>query len=152
TVGLKSTSPPIDLTDTAKVFVKPSWIDVAKDPNTTVKWVAGPFTPNPNDFDSGKPDCITEVFKRANVLFISEGFKSEDDFRKKVVDLTVKELRTEDTHEPFKVLSKSINYWAVFLPSTDDGISILGENQIFSTTTAQTASALPLPVPPTQPQ
>jgi hypothetical protein len=152
TVTLKSSSPPIDLSATAKVFVKPSWIDLAKDAKTIVEWVAGPFKFNPNDFDSEKPDCIKSVFGRANVLFVSDGFTSESDFRQKVVKLTVNELRTEPDHEPFKVLSKSINYWAVFVPSTDEGISILGDNEISSTRRSLVADTAPLPAPPAQPQ
>jgi hypothetical protein len=148
-VTLQLANPPTNLTATAKVFTRPSWIDVAKDPSTEVRWVAGPQVPNINDFSSSKADSIASVTKsRANILFISEGFAKEDDFRKKVVELTVKELRTQDQHEPFKLLSGSINYWSVFVPTNDEGVGILGENAIIAGK-KPSASAVPLPVAPT---
>jgi hypothetical protein len=152
-VTLPRSSPPGDLTATAQVFTLPSWSDVAKDPSTQVRWVAGPQVPNSNDPTNDKPDSIGTVVKgRANILFISDGFINEDDFRKKVVEATVKELRTQDPHQPFKLLSGSINYWSVFVPSKQEAVSILGDNEIFTSTKRQSASAVPLPAAPTQPQ
>jgi IgA Peptidase M64 len=152
-VNLKLSSPPVDLSAAGKVLPKPGWDVVGNDPNTKVNWVAGPKKPNENDVASSKADSITSVVKsRANILFVSEGFlpSQEQDFRQKVVDLTVKELRTQDPHEPFKLLSGSINYWSVFVPSQDEGISLLGDYEIFGTSPKQAASEVPRPVPPAQ--
>jgi hypothetical protein len=57
---------------------------------------------------------------------VSEGFRRESDF-KRVVSKVVKNLRTNEHFQPFKLLHDAVNYWSVFVPSQEDGISLLGE-------------------------
>jgi hypothetical protein len=118
---------------TAKVFVRPSWTDIAKDPNTKITWLAGPYRPNENDFRSSKPNCIASVFERANILFVSEGFpQSQSQDFDKAVQSIVNAWRSAsaDFLQPFPLLKDSINYWSVFVPSQEDGISLLGDYEI----------------------
>ncbi len=47
-----------------------------------------------------------------------------------MVNRIVEDLRTQDHLQPFKLLQDSINYWSVFVPSQDDGITGLGDHYI----------------------
>jgi len=138
-----------NLSDTAKVLPRPSWSDVAEDPKTEVTWVAGPQRPNENVVDPSKPEHPISVVKsRPNILFVSEGFRAtqqsspidpEKDFDKAVKSI-IDAWRGYPELQPFKLLKDSINYWSLFVPSTEDGISLLGDYE--------TGNRLPLPKVP----
>jgi hypothetical protein len=108
-VDLKLTSPPTDLSATARVFVTPGWSDMAKDPNTKVTWVKGQKAQRPKeeDIDSLK----STVKSRPNILFISEGFlksaQAQKDFEQAVQTL-VKTWSEVEYLQPFNLLADSI--------------------------------------------
>jgi hypothetical protein len=147
TAALKLSTPPINKTAGATAFAQPSWDDVGK--AADVAWVAGPIRPNESDLGSNNPDGVDAVVEgNVNVLFISEGFRKDDEkiFRRKIVDVVVnKQLLAEENLQPFKLLGKSINYWSVFLESRQDSVTVLGDAQ----TTDPIASPVPLPLQPT---
>jgi hypothetical protein len=116
---------------TAKAVTKANWGSLGA---TAVQFVDGPVRPNPNDLKGVQ--SIVET--RTNVLFISEGFlqspppppspprSAKPDFDK-AVDILVKTGLPDEVLQPFKLLKDSINYWSLFVPSQDDGISLLGD-------------------------
>jgi hypothetical protein len=75
-------------------------------------------------------DNLDEV---CNVLFIPEGFTDaeRDDFDALVQEL-VEELRRDKVTRPFDLFAQNdaINYWSVFVPSTERGISPLNEARL----------------------
>jgi hypothetical protein len=139
TLSLPATATP--LTATAQALTQLSWADLA--PTFSVEFVDGPVRPNFGNGDPTDPingpdlgttnkDSIPNVANaRTNILFISEGFSKDQkkDFEKLVENLVKTGLPT-DLLQPFKLLKGSINYWRLFVPSHDDGISILGECQL----------------------
>jgi hypothetical protein len=134
------------------------------EPKVSVEFVDGPLRPN-----YGNRDCTDElngpdlggtnkdsfqkvVDGKANILFISEGFtqSQKTDFTTEVEAL-VKDKTTgllADILQPFKLLKGSINYWSLFVPSQDDGISVFGDYQITGASPNQTGSAIVLPEEP----
>ena len=154
TVELDLTTPPTDLEHTAKAIWKPDWEALGRDEKKTeVEFVAGESAPRPNQPDRTKKDSIEWVIdNHANILFISDGFLSsqKDDFRKKVVQTIVtQELLKNQFLEPFKLLKDSINYWSLFLPSDEEGTTLLGDYEISGAPGKQTAAELPQPEAPT---
>ena len=132
----------------ARVTTKASWLSAAatttptfiveslrqKDPSNPQR--PGTVTPNRADPDSAARNSVASVVANAaNILFISEGFSSENEFNE-LVNRVVQDLRTSDLFQPFKLLQDSINYWSVFVPSQDDGITLLGDYVVYSTGTA----------------
>jgi IgA Peptidase M64 len=154
TVALKLDSPSIDLSATAKVIPKPPWAELARDLKTTkVEWVGGKMRPDPKQDNADQPNSIESVFENGpNILFVSEGFSREKDFRKIVNVIVNSQLRANPSLEPFRLLADSINYWSVFVESREDSVSVLGDYEIGGSVPKQTASEVPLPRPPIQPQ
>jgi hypothetical protein len=152
TVTLPPLSVPDRLSAVATVNTKPSWdvLSAVANVNFVVAGLrlkkedkdnpqkGGTVVPNKDDPHSAKRDSVASVVANAlNVLIVSEGFSRESDFNN-VVNRIVGDLRTTDYLQPFKLVQDSINYWSLFVPSKDDGISLLGEYQI---------SAVPKPPP-----
>jgi hypothetical protein len=140
TVTLNLTSPSVTRSDTRKVFTRPGWDEVGK--NAKAQFVTGPITPNESDLYGNTPDSVDSVIKaRTNILFVSEGFlkNQEPGFRKAVADV-VNSLRTEKFLEPFSLLKDSINYWSVFVASREEGISVLGDQEIIGGSTPMGAA------------
>jgi IgA Peptidase M64 len=141
-----------NLTATAKVLPRPSWSDVAGDPKTKVTWVAGPQRPNENVLPSKPEHPINVIKSRPNILFVSEGFGAKKsalidppkDFDK-AVKSTVNAWLSVEENQPFKLLKDSINYWSLYLPSTENGISLLGD---FPTNGGSRVPLLPEEPPP----
>jgi hypothetical protein len=156
TVELKLSSPPTDLEHTAKAIPRPQWEEIGRDvKKTRVEFVAGEIAPRPNQADRTKKDSIESVIdNHANILFVSEGFLDgqEKAFRQVVQTIVDQELRAKEALEPFKLLKDSINYWSVFVPSPEEGITLLGEYEISGSPGKQVASELPRPEPPTTPR
>jgi hypothetical protein len=116
--------------------------------------VGGKIRPDPKQVLERSNSIESVVENGRNILFVSEGFRAsqEKDFRK-IVDVIVNaELRVNNTLQPFKLLADAINYWAVFVESREEGVSLLGDYRIEGKIPKQTASEVPLPRPPTQPQ
>jgi hypothetical protein len=136
-LGIDKTSPP------AKVLAGPSWRDVGK--NAKVAWVAGKVRPDEGDLDSVR----SVVDKATNILFVAEGFHQDQrgDFNNLVWKVT-DELRTKDYLLPFKLLKDSINYWSVFIPSNEDGVSLLGDYFVSNDGINLTGTLVPLPRKP----
>jgi hypothetical protein len=148
TAELKLSSPAIDKTGVATAFAQPGWDDIGK--AAEVQWVAGPIRPNESDLANANPDGVDAVVDgNANVLFIAEGFRKDQEtiFRRKIVNIAVKrQLLTEENLQPFKLLDKSINYWAVFVESRQEGVTVLGDAQTNGLTSVVTP--VPLPIQP----
>lgn len=116
----------------APVSAKPSWPDVAA--AAKVEFVAGGVAPNTADPDSAKPDSVKSVVEGAkNILFIAEGFQDAQRFDyRNIVNTIARVIRGEEAafaecFQPMNLLKGSINFWTVFIPSEQDGISALGE-------------------------
>jgi hypothetical protein len=124
-----------------QAITKPSWDDMSAAANVTFVVAglrlkaddpqkSGIVVPNKADPDSSNRDSVASVIANApNVLFVSEGFSGEQEFVR-LVNRIVEDLRTQDHLQPYKLLQDSINYWSVFVPSHDDGISVLGDHYI----------------------
>jgi len=89
--------------------------------------VGAPPPANPSNLSTFLKD-------KANILFIAEGFPGapqnpgdppsrEADFQQAVQEM-VQEIRTI---EPFNMLVNSVNFWRLFYPSKQDGVTVLGE-------------------------
>jgi hypothetical protein len=147
TVTLTLTSPAITRTSpSARVSTLESWRTVAA--AASVEFVAGPVTPNLQDPLGTNPDSVRTVVETSrNLLFVAEGFTNKNDFTQ-AVQLIVAQLRSQQFLEPFQVLANSINYWSLFIPSTVEGIGILGSQSLSAGAANQTAAPVPLPRPP----
>ncbi len=99
---------------TANMQIEDAW-DITHP--TTISVVVG----------GGWPGIISPE-KVANVLFISEGFSSaqEPAFRQYVNSL-VQFLKTNPLNKPYNFLATSMNFWAAFMPSPQEGFSIASE-------------------------
>jgi hypothetical protein len=125
-LGINKTSAP------AQALAKPSWADVAR--AAKVSFVAGKVAPNQADPESDRQDSVKSVVENAaNVLFIADGFRNDQrfDYRNIVNTITAvmrgDEMAYAPAFQPFNILKNSINYWTVFVPSEQDGITLLGE-------------------------
>ncbi|MGH7357910.1 MAG: hypothetical protein ACREJR_03740, partial [Candidatus Rokuibacteriota bacterium] len=155
TVKLDLTAPPIALSANATVFTKPSWTDVAT--AASVRFVEGmkvkgkAFRPNETDLHGQSPDSVNSVVTgRTNFLFLSEGFTAgqETRFRQDVVDVAVNtQLRAKESLQPFKLLASSINYWTVFVPSPEEGVGVLGDQQDVGGGLPQFGAVFQVPLP-----
>lgn len=134
TVNLKVPALGIDKTSApAKALVKPSWADVAK--AAKVSFVAGRVAPDESNPSGPEANSVKSVVENGrNILFIAEGFQQDQrfDFRN-IVNLITSVLRGEEAatasaFQPFGILKKAINYWVVFVPSEEDGITVLGRH------------------------
>jgi IgA Peptidase M64 len=149
TANLTLLSPATDKTSPpATAFAEPSWAEVAK--AAKVDFVAGKIVPNRADPDSTNPDSVKSVAESAtNILFIGEGFRNEQRFDyRNIVNTIVRVMRGDEgayaaAFQPFNLLKNSINYWTVFIPSREDGITVLGEH--FIATLSRLIGALVLP-------
>jgi hypothetical protein len=136
-LGIEKTSAPV------KALAGPSWPDVGK--SAKVAWVAGKVRP-----DEANPDSVKSVVENStNILFVAEGFRQDQrgDFNNLVWKVT-EELRTKDYLLPFKLLKDSINYWSVFVPSKEEGVSLLGDYFVFDDGSSLTGTLAPRPRKP----
>ena len=143
TVNLTITSLGINKTSAAIALAKPSWVEVGD--NARVAWVAGKVRP-----DEGNGAAVKAVVDNAtNILFVAEGFRQNQrgDFNNLVWKVT-DELRTKDYLLPFKLLKDSINYWSVFIPSKEEGVSMLGDYFVIGDAVSLTGTLVPLPRKP----
>jgi hypothetical protein len=127
TVNVPALNLSVQAKKAATVTTKKGWADLAKDAN--VIFVAGKRTPNPNDARSSAADSVQSVVDSAtNILFVSDGFTQAQrgDFNNYVWKIT-DELRTKTYLLPYRLLKDSINFWSVFMPSQDEGVTPLGE-------------------------
>ncbi len=156
TVNLKIPALGIDKTSpAAKVIARPSWEQVARD--AKVDFVAGKRRPNKSNPLGPEPDSVKSVVEDAvNVLFIAEGFRQDQrfDFRN-IVNLITTVMRGEEAatapcFQPFGILKNSINYWVVFVPSEQDGITVLGRH-LFTVLDGKQIGVLHLPSPRANP-
>ena len=138
-LGLSRTSLP------ARVLTKKSWEQTARD--AKVLFVAGGKAPNPGNANGTESNSVKSVVERAtNILFVSEGFHRDQrgDFSN-YVRIIVEELRTKRYLLPFMLLRDSINFWSVFVPSGESGVSVSGD---YILTSDKTASLLSFPEKP----
>jgi hypothetical protein len=133
TATLTLPSPPTSRTSgPATVLAKPPWVQVAA--AARVDFVAGRVVPNRADPDSAKPDSVKSVVEGArNILFIADGFQDDQRFDyRNIVNTIARVLRGEEAafaaaFQPLNLLKDTINFWTVFLPSRQSGITALGE-------------------------
>lgn len=63
-----------------------------------------------------------------NILFLSDGFTEDQEFDFKIYVLEyVSDLVNKKITSPFDLLKKSINFWMVFVPSRQSGVTYRGE-------------------------
>ena len=111
----------------ATVEAMPGWAQVAA--GARVDFVAGRVVP-----DRAKPDSVKSVVEGAkNVLFIAEGFMDDQRFDyRNIVNTIARVVRGEEAafapaFQPLNLLKGAVNFWTVFLPSRQNGITVLGE-------------------------
>jgi hypothetical protein len=140
TASLALTTPPTNKSATATVRTRSAWAEGGK--NTKVRFVAGRTSPIAGVVDPDDPTNVNTVIgAAANVLFLAEGFRQERRLEfDKIVRTVVAELRTKGYVSPFPLLKDSINYWSAFVPSNEDAISVLGDQEIH-------IAAQPIPLP-----
>lgn len=80
------------------------------------EWLSGP---------AGILDGSIKPERMPNILFIATGFPEADraSFEEKT-DLIVHELRTNVQLVPYKYLASSMNYWRLFIPALEAGVSV----------------------------
>ena len=125
-LGIDKTSRP------AQALASPSWADLGKD--AKVSFVAGRRKPDETKPTGPDVDSVESVVGSSrNVLFIAEGFQFDQRFDyRNIVNTITRVMRGEEAayapaFEPFGMLKNAINYWTVFVPSKDNGITSLGE-------------------------
>ena len=97
------------------------------------------------DFVAGKGAAARGDVK--NILFLADGFAAAE---KPIFDELVKSLieRLKHGMRPYDLLRNSVNYWQTFVPSPENGVSILPESQTFTRAGTDLASIIPLAVKP----
>jgi IgA Peptidase M64 len=149
TAALTLSSPATNVTSgPANSLANPSWADVAQ--AAKVEFIAGGVLPDMDDPESIK----TAVEGSTNVLFIAEGFRDDQRFDyRNIVNTIARVMRGDEAafapvFQPFGILKRSINYWTVFIPSQQDGISSLGEYVVATLSRLIGAMVLPQSKPP----
>jgi hypothetical protein len=61
-----------------------------------------------------------------NILLLPDGFTARADFERLARDVVLK-LSTRHSTRPFDLLKDSINYWMAWVPSPQDGVSLVSE-------------------------
>lgn len=121
-----------------KLDILPSW---AREPN-----------PPQAELVDGAPDVWDGTLKPErvpNVVFISSGFIDDDkDSFVAITNKIVHEMKRSQILQPFGYLATSINYWRVFVPSRERGISIRSEVQPILRQGLLFASLMPQPAEP----
>jgi hypothetical protein len=121
-----------------KLDILPSW---AREPN-----------PPKVELIDGAPDVWDGTLKPErvpNVVFISSGFIDDDrEAFAAITNKIVHEMKRSLVLQPFGYLSTSMNYWRVFIPSRERGISIRPEVQPNLRQGLMFASFIPTPVEP----
>lgn len=75
----------------------------------------------------GLPNAAT-VGNAPNVLFLSDGFRSEDESSfDGIIDTFVHHLRNNQLTKPFNLLAGRMNFWKLFIPANQVGGSISSE-------------------------
>jgi IgA Peptidase M64 len=123
TVNVPALNLSVPAKKSATVTTKKGWADLAKDAN--VIFATGKQTLHASDARSSVQSVVDSA---TNILFVSEGFTQAQrgDFNNYVWKVT-NELRTKTYLLPFPLLKDSINFWSVFVPSQDKGVTPLGE-------------------------
>ena len=95
----------------------------------------------------GLPSAAT-VENAANILLVSDGFRAgdEDSFNR-IVNSLVHFLKTNQLVKPYNVLSGRMNFWKLFIPADDAGISVRGEVTTYQRTDASGTHTFAQPVP-----
>ena len=87
-----------------------------------------------------------------NVLFLPDGFPaSEKDAFYKYVNSVVTFIKNNSLCKPYDVLAESINFWAAFIPSDQQGITWGSELFAVGTAPDLTVKAVPRPNRPLEP-
>ena len=124
--------PQPSLSASATVFTAPSWEDVGA--QAPVQFVNGPLAPQPDDMDPTHPGSTAAVIEgKTNILFVAEGFPAtvEGRFRNDIVKTIVEtQLLGSGNLQPFMLLKDAINYWSVFVPSREEGIAVLDDQEL----------------------
>jgi hypothetical protein len=100
-----------------------------------IEWIDG----NPQIWDGTVPPEDAP-----NVLFVSCGFANDEaNAFRQTTDILVDKLKTQQQLQPFGYLSRSINYWRMFIPNQAFGVSV--RNEVYSFVRDGQWYALPLP-------
>jgi hypothetical protein len=115
-------------------------------------WAKEPDPPKAELIDGapGVRDGSLKPERLANVLFLSSGFTSGDrDAFRAITSRVVDNMQIkEQLLQPFGHLAQSINYWRLFVPSPERGISVRAEVQQLTRQGMLFASLIPTPAPP----
>lgn len=100
-------------TPAATLKVAPSWASTA---------------PMATSMTGGASAAVREPAVTPNVLFVSDGFlPAQRSIFEALTDLLVEQLRTSPVTRPYDLLAASINFWRVFLPADQSGLSVREE-------------------------
>lgn len=98
---------------------------------------------------TGSSPGAAKLNEAPNLLFVADGFTDADKGKFEcITDNFVRRLATERKTRPYDTLSDSINYWRVFEPSRERGISMLTE--VYIKPTGSQTEAWPLEFPQEQ--
>jgi hypothetical protein len=68
---------------------------------------------------------LEKIHGETNFLFISDGFKQEEEpYFNAIVDNFLHKLKTDSHNHPYNILSESINFWKAFVPGRESGINV----------------------------
>lgn len=112
----------------AVITVREERLPPAQQPTATatVKTESPWFLPKAPDFIAGKGAAHWNDVP--NILFLPDGFKaSEKGDYERLVRAIVRQLNQRKTLTPFQLIKDDVNYWSYFVPSPEDGISLLPE-------------------------
>lgn len=126
---------PADVPD-SNVFVTatlPAQLGGAATPLGPTLHIAAAFSKQPSPpkltiVPGGGLPSSTTVENAANIVLVSDGFRSgdEDSFNQ-IVNSLVHFLKTNRLVRPYDVLAGRMNFWKLFIPADDAGISVRGE-------------------------
>jgi len=117
-------------------------------------WVNEPSPPTLTIVAGGGLPAAGTVEDSPNVLMLGDGFRGtapDPDRFNTIVDTFVQYVKTNTLANPFNLLSSRMNFWRVFLPSTDAGIAFRSE-MYFSDDDEAAKAIPPVEKPPTQGQ
>ena len=92
---------------------------------------------------------LKNVATAPNYVFVSEGFAASESklFFQLVRDLELR-LKTNDTTSPFKLLRSQVNMFAAFVPSRENGASVVDEITTTDRGTGLVANPIPVAIRP----
>lgn len=125
-------SMPVGATRTLTLRTNADWGNLSPHGDIAIlePWATAPDVPQASLIDAppGVWNGVIKPEKVANVLFVGVGYRATDrEAFNRYTNSIVDSLRTNAFAQPYGHLRHSMNYWRIFLPTGDPGVSIRSE-------------------------